>query len=139
MNTLDLPFPSTEYEVMSQYTLFNLIYPFSHPLCSAVKLDMMIRALSFSDPEYMDFLHNEIKPQDMTPVGGKLFEINYIRECKLSGVAKFEWENNYGPSNMREFLKFIEDSHPDDFVKVINLKAPKYSLKEFNQKYKINE
>lgn len=135
MNSLDIPFPDTEYQIMNQYRTFNLIYPHEHPLSLAVKVDTMIRALSFSDPEYTEFVQNTKKPQDMVPIRGKLFEITYIRECKLSGVTKLEWDLNYGPSSARSFIKSIKDFKEDDYVKILKLKPPTYSLKELNHKY----
>jgi hypothetical protein len=135
MQSLDIPFPNTEYQIMNQYKTFNLIYPSDHPLSQTVKIDMTIRALSFDDPDYVAFLQNNKKAQDMVPIGGKIFEISYLRECKVTGVAKFEWRNNYGPNSVREFLKMAKTCDKDSFVKIISLKAPSYSLKELNQKY----
>lgn len=138
MQNLDIPFPETEYEFVSQFKDFNLIYPHTHPLCQAIKIDMVVRTLSFSDNEYGEFLNNTKKPQDMTPVGGRLLEINYIRECSAKDVAKFEWEKNYGPSSLKEFLKVTKQSDADSYVKVIHLKIPNYSLKLLNQIYGTN-
>jgi len=135
MQSLDIPFPDTEYQIMNQYRAFNLIYPYEHPLSQAVRVDMTIRALSFTDPDYIAFLQNDKKPQDMTPIGGKLFEITYIRECRVGGVAKFEWDINYGPTSVREFLTMAKGANRDSYVKIINVKVPQYSLKEFNIKY----
>lgn len=135
MQNLDIPFPDTEYQIMNQYRSFNLIYPNEHPLSQAVKVDMTVRALSFEDPDYLAFLQNNKKPQDMVPIGGKLFEISYIRECRLSGVARFEWRKNYGPGSSKEFLTMAKTCNKDSYVKIISLKAPNYSLRELNQKY----
>jgi hypothetical protein len=132
---IDIPFPDTEYRIMNQYRNFNLIYPSDHPLSMAVKAEMTIRALSFADSDYMSFVHNDIKPTEMTPIGGKLFEISYIRECRVSGVARFEWDLNYGPNTQREFLRLAKTCTKDSFIKIISLKVPTYSLKEFNYKY----
>jgi hypothetical protein len=135
MQNLDIPFPDTEYQIMNQYHSFNLIYPNDHPLSQAVKVDMTIRALSFEDPDYFAFLQNSKNAQDMIPIGGKIFEIEYIRECRASKVARFEWRNNYGPGSLREFLKMVKSCDKDSYVKIISLKAPNYSLRELNQKY----
>lgn len=135
MQNLDIPFPSTEYQIMNQYKTFNLIYPNDHPLSQNVKVDMTIRALSFEDPDYIAFLQNNKQAQDMVPIGGKLFEISYLRECKLTNVAQFEWRKNYGPTSVREFLKMAKTCNKDSFVKIISLKVPSYSLRELNHEY----
>lgn len=135
MQTLDIPFPESEYQIMSNFNKFNFIYLSDHPLCKAIQIDMMIRALSFPDPEYAAFLQNDKSPQEMIPVGGRLFEIGYIRECTLSNVTKLEWENNYGPSSPKEFARAVKGAYLDSYVKIINLKMPTYNLKELNKKY----
>lgn len=137
MQNLDIPFPDLDYKIMCKFKGFNLIYPYDHPLCQAIRIDMVVRALSFDDAEYTDLMQNEISPKDVEPIAAKLFEVAYIRECRVSGVAKFEWNNNYGPSSAREFLNLAKLSDHNSFVKVINLKTPTYSLKEFNKTYGI--
>ncbi len=135
MNSLDIPFPETEYQLMNQFSRFNLIYPHEHPLSQAVKVDMIIRALAFEDPDYLAFVQNAKSAQEMVPINGKLYEISYIRECRISSVARTEWENNYGPTNIRDFLKMAKTTDVDSFVKIISVRLPSYSLKELNYKY----
>ena len=135
MNNLDIPFPETEFLYVEGLKEFNLIYPYDHPLSLAIKIDMMVRTLSFSDPEYADFLSNRKKPSEMTPIGGKLLEIKYIRDCSVRDVAKFEWRDNYGPNTPQDFLGLARNCDLDSFVKIIHLKTPDYSLKSFNNKY----
>lgn len=132
MQGLDIPLPDFDYQQVSRFSGFNLIYPPDHPLYQGIKIDTMIRVLSFPDGEFVEFLTNEKSPDEMTPIGGKMFEISYIRECKLAGVTKREWYNNYGPSGPKDFLRAFKNMNlkSSTFVKVINLVVPKYSLKE---------
>lgn len=139
MITLDIPFPDTEYQIMHRYKTFNLIYPLEHPLSQTIKIDMVIRALSFSDPDYLSFIQNNKKPQDLSPIGGKIYEISYLRDCAAHDVASFEWNKNYGPNSLSEFLKITRTGTPDMYVKVISLRSPSYSLQELNRHYKKNE
>lgn len=139
MINLDIPCPDTEYRMIKQCRSFNLIYPADHPLSQAVRADMTIRLLSFDDSDYMTFIKNPKEVEEMVPVSGKFYEISYIRECRLLGVTKHEWENNFGPNSPRSWLSSLTNSDKDSLVKVINVKNPSYSLKELNFRYGRNE
>lgn len=134
MQGLDIPFPHSEYEVLTTLKGFSLIYPSDHPLAQIVKINMMIRAVAFDDEEYQALVMKEVEPQELSPVGGRLFEISYIRECPVRNVASFEWQRHYGPDSLSSYLRATK-SDEDSYVKVISLKYPDYSLNVFNQRY----
>ncbi len=135
MQGLDIPFPSSEYEFLNKVGNFNLIYPFEHPLAQIIKINMVVRAVALEDDQYTAFMTNQMKPQEITPVGGKLLEIGYIRECQLRDIAKFEWSLNYGPDSLSGYLNLLKKDNEDGYAKVINLRNPSYSLKTFNKRY----
>lgn len=132
---LDIPFPNTEYQIMNKIKSFNLIYPVDHPLSQSVKIDMIIRILSFTDPDYSAFVEDK-KPQEYKPIARKLFEISYIRECKLNKVTRSEWQNNYGPDSPREFMQLSQDLSWGSYVKIVNLAPLTHSLSDFNRTFK---
>lgn len=136
MSNLDIPFPEDIYNEIDKYLSFNLIYPSSHPFSQAIKIDMMVRVLAFPSEEYYQMLKSS-EMKDLEPIAAKLFEISYIRECRLDKVTKTEWENNYGPAGPREFIELVPDTTLtiDSFVKITNLKVPTYNLGIFNRKY----
>lgn len=96
---------------------------------------MMIRAVAFEDAEYSAFMANEIKPQDLVATDAKYLEIGYIRETCLRDVANFEWRLNYGPENLKDYQKLIKSTNGTEYVKIINLCTPDYSLKSLNERY----
>ena len=135
MTGLDIPFPASEYEVLLKLKGFNLIYPSDHPLGQMIKINMMIRAVNFEDDDYSSLINKEADPQEISPIGGKLFEIQYIRECAVKDVASFEWQKNYGPDTLNKYLKMTPLQNEDGFVKVISLRYPDYSLQALNKRY----
>jgi hypothetical protein len=139
MQNLDIPCPDTEYRMIYQCRSFNLIYPVEHPLAQTVRGGSTIRLLSFDDTEYTDLIKNPKDVDDIVPLGGKFYEIFYIRECKISNVTRNEWENNFGPRSIKSYMRSLNDINMDSYVKVINLRNPSYSLKELNFKYGKNE
>lgn len=135
MTSVDIPFPETEFNIVNRFLSFNMIYPGDHPICQAINLDTVVRVLSFSDPEYMDFIQNQKEAKDMVPLNGRLLEVSYIRDCRVKTVTRVEWQNNYGPNSPREFLKYLKKCNADSSVKILKLKTPDYSLKSLS-KYK---
>jgi hypothetical protein len=142
MNTVDIPLPDIEFELIKQLPTFTLIYPADHPLAQAARADMVVRILSFTEDDYSEILESsstsaEISKSEIskfTPIENTLYDIFYIRECLASRVTKDEWENNYGPNSYREFRQKLK-SKADNYVKIISLCRVNYSLKTLNKHY----
>lgn len=139
MNTLDIPFPDSEYQGLIKLKGFNLIYPSDHPFALKLTINMMIRAVSFEDEDYLSLLNKDINPMELSPVGAKLFDIDYIRECALVNIAPFEWRKNYGPDNLNRYLQATKTPSGDCYGKIISLKFPDYSLDILNKRYGENQ
>ncbi len=135
MQNIDIPFPETDYEVVGQLDRFKLIYPYDHSFAQAVKIDTVIRVLSFSDGDYGELLSSSFKDTNYKPIDTRIMNIDYIRDCSLYGVTSKEWSENYGPKNPKQFLKYIKGSTRDGFVRIVSLSSPHYSLKLFNTLY----
>jgi hypothetical protein len=132
---MDIPLPFSEYQVLNGIKSFNMIYPLEHRLSMRIRIDMVVRAIAFDDEDYSSFANNEITIEEMEPVGGKFLELAYIRETSLRGVTQFEWDNNYGPGNMKNYPSYMSQITPDSYVKIISLRSPSYSLNNFNKRY----
>lgn len=137
MNSMDIPFPEMQYNMLSNAPSFNLIHVLEHSLAQAARIDMVVRLLKFSDEDFESLFNQEVDIADITPMEGKLYEINYIRDCRLRSITPKEWEKSFGPQSATDFLTYVTDSTPDSYVRILNIKAPDYSLRTFNSRYKV--
>lgn len=135
MQNLDIPFTDADYQLLTYVDDLLLIYPHEHALSKTIQIDTVVRALSLTDSEYGDLLSNVKKVTEITPLDGRLFEVAYLRECRVEDITSREWKNNYGPRNLQDYLRLVPAIQRDSFVKVINLRTPSYSLRRFNRKY----
>jgi len=134
---MDIPFPEMQYNMLCSAPSFNLIHLLEHNLAQAAKIDMVVRLLKFSDEDFESLFNQEVNITDISPMEGKLYEINYIRDCRLRSITAREWTNSFGPQSANDFLAYIKDSTPDSYVRIINIKSPDYSLRTFNSRYKV--
>jgi hypothetical protein len=137
MNSMDIPFPEMQYGMLADSASFNLIQLLESPSSQASKVDMVIRILKFSNEDFEALAAGETPLSELVPSDGKLFDVSYIRDCRLSSVTKREWSKSFGPPSMADFIDYVKNSNPDSFVRVVSVKSPDYSLKNFNSRYKI--
>lgn len=135
MNTIEIPIPVSEFEVLKREKSFVLIYPYEHPVAKAVTISSMVRLNAIEDEDFIEMFTNSDSITE-TPIQQKrLYELGYVRECALRDVTQNEWFKNCGPDSMSQYMKLTKLAHPDEPVKILAARKPNYSLTSFNKRY----
>lgn len=133
MKSIDVPLPAESFDALKRFPKFNLIYPYEHPVAQHTLIDMSVRIMGFDDDDFREILSGK-HMKEFTPLGSKLYEIDYLRDCAFHRVVNTEWKNCYGPIK-GTFFKVYELENIDSPVRILSLFQPQLSLKVFNYKY----
>jgi hypothetical protein len=128
MSGIDVPIALPDFEIVRTWPQFTLVYPLGHSLSQAIGIDMRVRLLGYTEEDFYGLLQKDVAMDKLVPKAAKYFDITYIREVMALGVTKKEWELSYGPDSLKTYCSKL-GGMPSDYLKVISLHTPSFSLK----------
>lgn len=136
MVSLDIPCPVSEYTERDRMKYITLITPSESEFSKRLTCSHMVRFLLFDDDKYLEITEGRVKNSNLSPKKAVLYDVDYIRECRLSKILKKEWNINYGAPSPEEMILSSEGSiSSDTLMKVVTLEKINYSLSDFNKRY----
>ncbi len=136
--------PESGFSSFAEQKALSIISTRSGPFEEFAEADLTtsLRLIIVPDDVFAEILHSNAF--DMSKVRGAsyvYYDMEYVRKCRARSVISSEWRKNFGPDNIVDYTRRVEnltdqDRYFGDYeVTVLYLKRVSKSLTDFNKKY----